>query len=58
MRRISKWWDILKQAVGEGDYERYSAHLRRKHPGRSVPGPAEFYMNRLKEKYSRPTRCC
>ena len=58
MERIFCWLRILRQVLGDGEYERYCEHLRGKHPG-AVPADArEFYAARLMEKYSRPQRCC
>jgi uncharacterized short protein YbdD (DUF466 family) len=51
-------WALLRQIMGEGAYERYCAHLYRRHPGVLPPRPAEFYVRRLEERYSRPSRCC
>ncbi len=58
MRLIMKWWNLLGQIMGEGEYARYCEHLRTHHPDRKPPTPEEFYVTRLKEKYSRPNRCC
>ena len=58
MKRIRKWWNLLGQTMGEGEYGRYCEHLRAKHPDQKIPTAAEFYVSRLKEKYSRPSRCC
>jgi uncharacterized short protein YbdD (DUF466 family) len=58
MEQIRKWWNLLGQVMGEGDYARYCEHLRSKHPDRRIPTAKEFYMSRLNEKYSRPNRCC
>jgi uncharacterized short protein YbdD (DUF466 family) len=57
MNLIRKWWDLLGQIMGEGEYARYCDHLRRKHPDQAFPSADEFYLDRLNEKYSRPTRC-
>jgi uncharacterized short protein YbdD (DUF466 family) len=58
MRFILKWWNLLGQILGEGEYARYCEYLRAKHPNWSLPTPEEFYVTRLNEKYSRPNRCC
>ncbi|MBP1602141.1 MAG: putative Selenoprotein [Acidobacteria bacterium] len=50
--------NILRQVLGEGEYERYCTHMRKKHPGVVPADPREFYATRLEEKYSRPQRCC
>jgi uncharacterized short protein YbdD (DUF466 family) len=55
---LRRWWRLLGLAVGEGEYARYCERLRTKHPERVPPSPEEFYVARLDEKYSRPSRCC
>jgi hypothetical protein len=42
--------------MGEGDYERYCEHMRTRHPGVRVPTQKEFYLSRLNERYSHPSR--
>jgi uncharacterized short protein YbdD (DUF466 family) len=51
-------WEILKALAGEGDYARYCTHMRMRHPDRRLPTEREFFLQRLEEKYSRPSRCC
>ncbi len=58
MKLIMKWWNFLGQVMGEGEYARYCEHLRSKHPELKIPSAGEFYISRLDEKYSRPSRCC
>ena len=58
MRRLLQWWKALGQVMGEADYARYCEHIRAQHPNLKVPTEQEFYLSHLKEKYSRPTRCC
>lgn len=55
---LRKLWGWLGEASGESAYARYCAHLRVRHPGRPLPSEKEFYISRLAEKYSRPSRCC
>jgi uncharacterized short protein YbdD (DUF466 family) len=43
--------------MGEGEYLRYCEHMRARHPEREIPTPADFYVARLNEKYSRASRC-
>lgn len=55
--RALSWY--VKEVTGEGDYERYVAHLRRTHPGRPVPSPREFWRQNYAEQDANPTgRCC
>ncbi len=49
---------ILREMSGEEDYARFCRHLRAKHPAEPQPGEAEFYLDRLRHKYTRPSRCC
>ena len=49
---------VLAELTGEADYGRYCAHLRARHPEMGLPSETEFFLGRLEEKYSRPTRCC
>jgi uncharacterized short protein YbdD (DUF466 family) len=58
MRIVLRWWKILGQIMGEGDYARYCEHLRFRHPEVRIPTETEFYLARLEEKYSRLNRCC
>jgi len=58
MEIIRKWWKMLGQVMGEGEYARYCEHLRAKHPEKRIPSAGEFWVSRLNEKYSRPNRCC
>jgi len=58
MKLFLRCWRFLAHTMGEGDYDRYCEHLRRKHPGQAALTPHEFYLKRLQEKYSRPSRCC
>ena len=58
MKTLSRLWRALEQVVGGADYTRYCAHLREHYPGQLPPAAKEFYLMRLKERYSRPTRCC
>jgi len=55
LRSICRFFDAV---VGKGDYARYCEHLRARHPGVPLPSEKEFYLSRLKERYSRPSRCC
>jgi uncharacterized short protein YbdD (DUF466 family) len=58
MKVLHTIWKILAELAGDADYGRYCAHLRARHPGTRMPTEIEFYLARLNEKYSRPTRCC
>ncbi len=58
MRFIKAAWKIVMELAGEADYARYCAHLRAHHPEKALPTEREFFLKRLEEKYSRPSRCC
>jgi uncharacterized short protein YbdD (DUF466 family) len=50
---------IARTIVGAPDYERYLAHMRRRHPGRRPLTRDEFSRVRMEDRYSRPgARCC
>jgi uncharacterized short protein YbdD (DUF466 family) len=45
--------------TGESDYQRYVAHLRRRHPGAPVPSVGEYWRARYAEQDANPgARCC
>ena len=58
MATFRRLWRFLREASGEGDYARYCAHLRAHHPDRPLPSEKQFYLERLKHKYARVSRCC
>ncbi|HXE78259.1 MAG TPA: YbdD/YjiX family protein, partial [Rhodanobacter sp.] len=44
---------------GVPDYDTYVAHLRQHHPGRAIPGYAEFFRERQIARYKGTGgRCC
>ncbi|MEO5341650.1 MAG: CstA-like transporter-associated (seleno)protein [Magnetococcus sp. MYC-9] len=63
---ISLYWQRLAQMaramIGFPDYAGYVAHCRLHHPGRSLPGEAEFLRQRQEARYGggrgRTVRCC
>jgi len=58
MKTLRRIWKKLAELAGDADYDRYCAYLRARHPGTRMPTESEFYLARLNDKYSRPTRCC
>ena len=58
MKHLKAIWRILRELSGETAYARYCAHLRARHPDEKVPTEREFFLARLEEKYTRPSRCC
>ncbi len=52
------WWWITS-VMGDKDYERYLAHMRRVHPGEPVPSERQFWRERYAEADTNPgARCC
>ncbi len=58
MKILRTVWLMLTELAGESDYRRYCAHLAKRHPGQRAPSEQEFYLERLEQKYARPSRCC
>ncbi|HEY2351247.1 MAG TPA: CstA-like transporter-associated (seleno)protein [Candidatus Acidoferrum sp.] len=57
-RTAHKIWMGMREWCGDCAYERYLL-AQRTIPGESVPlSPAEFYLEQLHRRYSRPNRCC
>jgi uncharacterized short protein YbdD (DUF466 family) len=50
-------WIGLRQWSGDAAYERYVECIA-KDGGAVAMSEAEFYVEELKRKYSRPNRCC
>ena len=50
---------VLRHVIGAPDYERYLAHLSRRHPGQIPLTRDEFARDALSRRYDRPgSRCC
>jgi uncharacterized short protein YbdD (DUF466 family) len=61
--RIARAWRALASATrriaGVPDYDAYVAHLKAKHPERTIPPRAAFVADRLQERYrAGGGRCC
>jgi Selenoprotein, putative len=55
--RLARFWQGLREWCGDAAYEKYKqCALRRGQM--NVLSPAEFYVEQLNKKYSRPNRCC
>jgi len=50
-------WRGLRQWSGDSAYETYLACAMRQ-PAQKPMSAAEFYVEQLNRKYSRPNRCC
>ena len=57
--RVAAVARVVRAIVGAPDYERYLAHMRRRHPlGRPLTRD-EFARARMIDRYDRPgARCC
>jgi len=58
MSRLASLWRWLRRVSGDDAYEQFVAHLRAAHPERTPPARADFYRDRLAEKWSGINRCC
>ena len=56
-RVLESFWRGLRQWCGDSAYETYLTCAKRRQ-GPEVLTPAEFYVEQLNRKYSRPNRCC
>jgi uncharacterized short protein YbdD (DUF466 family) len=53
-----RFWRGLREWCGDSAYERY-LHSKARQSGTDRPlTPAEFYVEQLERRYSRPNRCC
>ncbi len=59
LRRIARFaWRGLREWCGDAAYERYLRSPRTRPGARDPLSPAEFYVEQLNRRYSRPNRCC
>ncbi|HXM91067.1 MAG TPA: CstA-like transporter-associated (seleno)protein [Candidatus Dormibacteraeota bacterium] len=57
-RFAAKLWLGIREWCGDSAYERY-VQAQRTNPEEScLLTPAEFYVERVNRRYSRPNRCC
>ena len=54
---VRNFWRGLRQWSGDSAYETYLACAKRR-PAKKPLSAAEFYVEQLNRKYSRPNRCC
>jgi uncharacterized short protein YbdD (DUF466 family) len=54
---LSYFWQGVRDWSGDSAYETYYASMARKKCERRL-SRAEFYVEQLNRKYSRPNRCC
>lgn len=53
----ARFWQGLREWCGDAAYERYLKCAVREGREKAL-SPAEFYVEQLNKKYSRPNRCC
>ena len=56
-RTFRRFWRGLREWCGDSAYERYLRASATKNACRKLT-PAEFYVDQLNRRYSRPNRCC
>ena len=50
---------VLRCVIGAPDYERYLAHVARRHPNAAPLSREDFARDALSRRYDRPgSRCC
>lgn len=54
--RATRFWRGLRDWCGDSAYERYVERARA--GGKRPLTPAQFYVEQLNRRYSRPNRCC
>jgi uncharacterized short protein YbdD (DUF466 family) len=57
-RVLRKVWLAIREWSGDAAYERYLRSPRTRAHTAGVLSPAEFYVEQLDRRYSRPNRCC
>lgn len=54
-RWLGAFWRGVRQWCGDADYDRYLGAARK---DARVLSREEFYLDGLRRRYSRPSRCC
>lgn len=57
-RLAAELWLGIREWCGDSAYERYVQAQRTKPEKCCLLTPAEFYVERVNRRYSRPSRCC
>jgi uncharacterized short protein YbdD (DUF466 family) len=57
-RMLRRFWRGLREWCGDSAYERYVRFVEERPAGRRTLTAAEFYVEQLNRRYSRPNRCC
>jgi len=55
--RLAELWQGLREWCGDAAYEKYVQCTARRSAEPPLT-PAEFYVEQMDRKYSRPNRCC
>ena len=58
LRALRRFWRGLREWCGDAAYERYLHSVRSHEKACPVLSPAEFYVEQLNRRYSKPNRCC
>ena len=57
--RVQRAGTIVRRIIGAPDYERYLAHVARRHPDTTPLDREAFARDALARRYDRPgSRCC
>jgi uncharacterized short protein YbdD (DUF466 family) len=51
-------WMGIREWCGDNAYDRYVQAQRKMAEGSALLTPAQFYVEQLNRRYSRPNRCC
>ena len=54
----AKLWQGLREWCGDAAYDCYLRSQSRRHREPDVVSREQFYLEQLKKRYSRPSRCC
>jgi len=54
---LRNFWQGLRAWCGDSEYERY-LRCAKKSDTQAPLTPAQFYLDQLNRRYSRPNRCC
>jgi uncharacterized short protein YbdD (DUF466 family) len=57
-RLVAELWLGIREWCGDSAYERYLQAPRTNSEKSRLLTPAEFYVERVNRRYSRPHRCC
>ena len=57
-RMLRRFWRGLREWCGDAAYETYLRSKGRRSSSSPKLTPAEFYVEQLNRRYSKPNRCC